>query len=151
MPVILSHRHRRRLRSAIVSEPRLIDQSAETPSAGDPKPPVAERRPVRREHHGDEFLDPYEWLRDKQDADVIAYLEAENAYTEARTGHLSGLTEAVFGEIKARTQETDLSVPTYTTHLDPATGNISAYWYYVRTLEGSEYPIYCRTPAAGRS
>jgi oligopeptidase B len=110
---------------------------------------VAERRPVRREHHGDVFSDPYEWLRDKQDADVIAYLEAENAYTEARTGHLSALTEAVFGEIKARTQETDLSVPTYTTHLDPSTGATSAYWYYVRTLEGSEYPIYCRTPAAG--
>ena len=87
---ILSHRHRRRLRSALVSEPRLIDQSAETPSAGDPQPPVAERRPVRREHHGDVFSDPYEWLRDKQDADVIAYLEAENAYTEARTGHLVG-------------------------------------------------------------
>ena len=108
---------------------------------------MADRRPVRREHHGDVFSDPYEWLRDKQDADVIAYLEAENAYTEARTGHLSGLTDAVFGEIKARTQETDLSVPTYTTHLDPSTGDTSAYWYYVRTTEGSEYPIYCRTPA----
>ncbi len=132
-----------------MSEPRLIDQPADTPAGPAPQPPVAERRPVRREHHGDVFEDPYEWLRDKQDADVIAYLEAENAYTEARTGHLSGLTEAVFGEIKARTQETDLSVPTYTTHSDPSTGDTTAFWYYVRTLEGSEYPIYCRTPAAG--
>ncbi|HEY5786577.1 MAG TPA: oligopeptidase B, partial [Microlunatus sp.] len=132
-----------------MSEPRLLDQSAENPSAAVPQPPVAVRRPARREHHGDVFEDPYEWLRDKQDADVIAYLEAENTYTEARTGHLSGLTEAVFGEIKARTQETDLSVPTYTTHLDPSTGSTSAYWYYVRTTEGSEYPIYCRAPATG--
>ena len=93
-------------------------------------------------HHGDVFSDPYEWLRDKQDGDVIAYLEAENAYTEARTGHLTGLTEAVFEEIKARTQETDLSVPTYTVHADG-----TAYWYYVRTVEGSEYAIYCRTAA----
>jgi oligopeptidase B len=146
---IFLHRHRRRLRSAIVSEPRHLDPSAETPSPAAPQPPVAERRPVRREHHGDEFLDPYEWLRDKQDADVIAYLEAENAYTEARTGHLSDLTEAVFIEIKARTQETDLCVPTYTLHTDPSTGEVSAHWYYVRTLEGSEYPIYCRTRAAG--
>ena len=59
------------------------------------------------------FVDPYEWLRDKQDPDVIAYLEAENAYTERRTGHLRDLTDAIFAEIKARTQETDLSVPTY--------------------------------------
>ncbi|HEY5977997.1 MAG TPA: S9 family peptidase [Microlunatus sp.] len=132
-----------------MSESHLVDQSPETPSTPASQPPVAERRPVRREHHGQVFEDPYEWLRDKQDADVIAYLEAENTYTEARTGHLSELTEAVFSEIKARTQETDLSVPTYTTHTDPSTGNVTAYWYYVRTLEGSEYPIYCRTPAAG--
>jgi len=119
-----------------VSAPRLIDQ-----------PPVADRRPVRREHHGEQFVDPYEWLRDKADADVIAYLEAENAYTEARTSHLSDLTKAVFSEIKARTQETDLSVPTYTDHADAATGEQSAFWYYTRTVEGSEYAIYCRTPA----
>ncbi len=132
-----------------MSASRLTDPSAEASSPAAPQPPVADRRPVRREHHGDVFSDPYEWLRDKSDADVIAYLEAENAYTEARTGHLSALTDAVFAEIKARTQETDLSVPTYTTHTDGSSGVGSAYWYYVRTVEGSEYPIYCRTPASG--
>jgi oligopeptidase B len=108
--------------------------------------PVAQRRPITRVHHGDVFVDSYEWLRDKDDPEVISYLEAENAYTEAQTAHLSELSDAIFGEIKARTKETDLSVPTYTSH--PG-GN--AYWYYVRTVEGSEYPIYCRVVATDRA
>jgi oligopeptidase B len=77
---------------------------------------------------------------------VISYLEAENAYTEAQTAHLSELSDAIFGEIKARTKETDLSVPTYTSHPGG-----DAYWYYVRTVEGSEYPIYCRVVATDRA
>ena len=69
------------------------------------------------------FVDPYEWLRDKDDPEVISYLEAENAYTEAQTAHLSELSDAIFGEIKARTKETDLSVPSYTSHpAAPRTG-----------------------------
>jgi oligopeptidase B len=107
--------------------------------------PVAKRVPMTRVHHGDVFVDPYEWLRDKDNPGVISYLEAENAYTEAQTAHLSELSEAIFGEIKARTKETDLSVPTYSSHPGG-----SAYWYYVRTVEGSEYPIYCRVVASDR-
>ena len=110
------------------------------------EPPVAPQRPTPRTHHGDTFADPYEWLRAKDDPDVLAYLEAENRYTEDRTAHLADLTEAVFGEITARTQETDLSVPTYATHSDG-----SASWYYLRTVAGSEYPIYCRAPATDRA
>ncbi len=109
----------------------------------DRPPPVADRRPITRVHHGDRFDDPYEWLRAKDDPQVIAYLEAENAYTEDQTGHVKDLSEAIFGEIKARTQETDLTVPVRSTH-----SGGDAFWYYVRTLEGSEYPIYCRAPAA---
>ena len=48
-------------------------------------PPVAKRLRTKRVHHGDVFLDPYEWLRDKDDPEVISYLEAENAYTETQT------------------------------------------------------------------
>ena len=107
--------------------------------------PVAARRMQTRSHHGDDFSDPYEWLRERDNPEVVAYLEAENAYTEAQTGHLGGLSEAVFSEIKNRTQETDLSVPSYASHPGG-----SAYWYYVRTLEGSEYPVYCRAPAQDR-
>jgi oligopeptidase B len=107
------------------------------------QPPFAERRPQERVHHGDVFVDPYEWLRAKDDDAVIAYLEAENAWTRRETSHLIELSEEIFHEIKARTKQTDLSVPTYRTHTDG-----SAYWYYVRTVEGSEYPIYCRTAAS---
>jgi oligopeptidase B len=107
--------------------------------------PVAERKPITRTHHGDVFIDPYEWLRDKDNPEVIRYLEAENAYTEALTAHISDLKDAIFGEIKARTKETDLSVPSYTAHPGG-----SAYWYYVRTVEGSEYSIYCRVVASDR-
>ncbi len=106
------------------------------------QPPIADRNPTERVHHGDVFVDPYEWLRAKDDDAVIAYLEAENAWTRRQTSHLIDFSEAIFHEIKARTKQTDLSVPTYRTH----TGG-SAYWYYVRTVEGSEYPIYCRVAA----
>ena len=114
--------------------------------ASDTSPaPVAKRLPITRVHHGDSFVDPYEWLRNKDNPEVISYLEAENAYTEAQTAHLSELSESIFTEIKARTKETDLSVPTYTSHPGG-----SAYWYYVRTVAGSEYPIYCRVVAGDR-
>jgi oligopeptidase B len=107
--------------------------------------PIARRQPITRSHHGDVFVDPYEWLREKDNPEVISYLEAENAYTEAQTADLTELSDAVFSEIKARTKETDLSVPNYTSHPGG-----SAYWYYIRTVEGSEYPIYCRVVASDR-
>jgi oligopeptidase B len=116
---------------------------AEVPPAS--TTPIAKRQPITRSHHGDVFVDPYEWLRDKDNPEVISYLEAENAHTEAQTAQLSELSDEVFGEIKARTKETDLSVPSYTSHPGG-----SAYWYYVRTVEGSEYPIYCRVVANDR-
>ncbi|MFT4211525.1 MAG: S9 family peptidase [Microbacterium sp.] len=101
-------------------------------------PPAAARRSFARTHHGDTFEDPYEWLRAKDDDEVRAHLEAENAYTEARTAHLAGLREHVFEEIKARTLETDLSVPT----------RRGQWWYYGRTQEGKQYGIQCRAPLA---
>ena len=101
-------------------------------------PPVAARNPAPRTHHGDAFDDPYEWLRAKEDATVLAHLEAENAYTEARTQHLAPLRERIFDEIKSRTLETDLSVPS----------RQGEWWYYGRTLEGKQYGIQCRAPLA---
>lgn len=99
-----------------------------------PTPPVAARRDIVRSHHGEDVSDPYEWLRDKEDPQVIAHLEAENAYTDAMTSHLEGLRESIFGEIKGRTQETDLSVPVR--HRD--------WWYYTRTIEGQQYAVHGR-------
>ncbi len=104
----------------------------------DSLPPVADRRPTDRVHHGDTFSDPYEWLRAKDDPAVRNHLEAENAYTDSRTAHLAGLRDRIFDEIKGRTKETDLSVPT----------RRGQWWYYGRTLEGKQYGIQCRAPLA---
>ena len=105
-----------------------------TVQSSPPVPPAAQRREIVRSHHGEDVTDAYEWLRDKTDPEVIAHLEAENAWTEARTEHLGGLREAIFEEIKGRTQETDLSVPVR--HRD--------WWYYTRTIEGQQYAVHGR-------
>lgn len=102
-------------------------------------PPIAARRPVERVQHGDRFVDEYEWLRDRTDPDVIAYLRAENAYTEASTADLHPLQEQIFDEIASRTKQTDLSVPV----------RRGDFWYYSRTVQGQQYPIYCRLVAVG--
>ncbi len=99
-------------------------------------PPIAKRVPTVRTHHGDTVVDEYAWLANREDPDTIAYLEAENAYTEAATAHLASLRETIFDEIKRRTKETDLSVPV----------RKGDYWYYTRTVEGQQYGIHCRCP-----
>jgi oligopeptidase B len=99
-------------------------------------PPVAPRTTIVRSHHGDDVEDHYEWFRAKEDAAVIAHLEAENAYTQGRTAHLEGLRAQIFDEIKGRTLETDLSVPT----------RRGDWWYYGRSFEGKQYGVQCRCP-----
>ncbi|MGV0626511.1 S9 family peptidase [Mycolicibacter minnesotensis] len=103
-----------------------------------PEPLPAKRVDCVRTHHGDVFNDSYEWLRDKSDPAVIAHLEAENAYTDAATAHLEPLRQSIFEEIKARTKETDLSVP----------ARRGDWWYYARTFEGKQYGVQCRCPVA---
>ncbi|MFC0860755.1 S9 family peptidase [Sphaerimonospora cavernae] len=103
--------------------------------------PVAKKVPVERTHHGDTVIDEYAWLLKKDDPDTIAYLEAENAYTQEMTAHLKDLQDTVFQEIKGRTLETDLSVPI----------RRDAWWYYSRTEEGKQYGIQCRVAADGDS
>lgn len=102
-------------------------------------PPTADKRPVTRTHHGIDFVDDYEWLRDKESPDTLAYLEAENAYTDAQTSHLGALRDRIFSEVKNRVQETDLSVPV----------RMGDWWYFTRTAEGSQYGVHCRAPIAG--
>lgn len=101
--------------------------------------PIAARTPTLRLHHGDEFVDHYEWLRDKESSAVRLHLETENAYTEANTQHLSDLRESIFQEIKGRTLETDMSVP----------GRKGDWWYYRRIEEGQNYSRLCRVPLDG--
>lgn len=116
-----------------------MQQPVEQPAQPPVQPPVADRRPTTTEHHGRARTDDYEWLREKDDPQVRAYLEAENAYTEQRTAHLADLRQTIFEEIKARTKETDLSVPTRNRD----------HWYYGRSFEGKEYGASCRVPVTG--
>ncbi|MEU7855291.1 S9 family peptidase [Nonomuraea sp. NPDC049141] len=104
-------------------------------------PPVAKKSPTERTHHGDTVIDEYAWLTNKDDPDTIAYLEAENAFLQHQTAHLGDLQEQVFQEIKGRTQETDLSVPS----------RKGAWWYFSRTEEGKQYAVSCRVPADGET
>jgi oligopeptidase B len=98
------------------------------------EPPVARQVPSKRTHHGDTVTDEYAWLTDKDDPATIAYLKAENAYTEALTSPLNPLAETIFTEIRARTQESDLSVPV----------RKGGWWHYTRTVAGKQYQVHCR-------
>ncbi|MDO5076937.1 S9 family peptidase [Corynebacterium sp.] len=100
-------------------------------------PPTANKVPLTRSHHGREFIDNYEWLRDKTSPETIAYLEAENEYTASHTANLAALRERIFQEIKGRVKETDMTVPTRS----------GDWWYFVRTEEGKSYSVSCRVPA----
>ena len=97
-------------------------------------PPVARVVPKIDTLHGEIREDDYFWLRNKQNPDVRAYLEAENAYTTAEMKHTEALQEQLYRELLGRIKETDLSVP-YRDH---------GFWYYTRTEQGKSYPIYCR-------
>ncbi len=110
------------------------------------QPPVAPRRPESRVHHGDTFVDPYAWMRHKDDPEFLDYLKAENAWTGVVTAPLAALREELFADISARTKQTDLSVPEFARH-----EGLGEFWYYARTTEGLDYPSYHRCPAAGRN
>ena len=101
-------------------------------------PPVAKKVPVERTHHGDTFVDNYEWLREKENPEVVAHLNAEQSYTDAVTAGQEQLRQDIFNEIKNRTQETDLSVPS----------RKDDWWYYARMVEGQAYGIQCRVAAS---
>ncbi|MFN8353939.1 MAG: S9 family peptidase [Spirosomataceae bacterium] len=98
------------------------------------KPPVAKVIPKDVGMHGDHRIDNYYWLNQREDPEVISYLKAENAYTEAVMKPTVALQDKLFNEMKARIKEDDASVP----YKD---GN---YYYYSRYEKGGEYPIYCR-------
>ena len=97
-------------------------------------PPGAPERPTVLEAQGDKRVDPHYWLREKQNPEVIAYLEAENAYTDGVMAPTADLQEKLYGEIVGRIQETDTSAPVF----------YKGWWTYTRTIEGLDYEIYCR-------
>jgi len=97
-------------------------------------PPVARREPKQTVLHGTVLEDDYAWLREKEAAEVTAYLEAENAYAEAVMAPLGGLREELYQEMLSHIKQTDVSVP----YRDGGS------WYYSRTEEGLQYPRHCR-------
>jgi oligopeptidase B len=102
-------------------------------------PPQAPQRAHILTAFGHDRQDPWYWLRQRDDPEVRAYLEAENSFTEGALAPLEGLRKTLFEEMKARILETDMSVPT----------RRGPWWYYGRTEEGRSYAIHCRRPAAG--
>src|SRR6266571_8317405 len=102
-----------------------------TPSAA---PPVAAVRPHRFDEHGNVRIDPYYWLKDRSNPEVIKYLEDENAYTKAVMAHTQALQDRLYDELKGRVLQNDQSVPFRERN----------YFYYTRLVEGKNYPIYAR-------
>ncbi|WIL19360.1 S9 family peptidase [Geothrix sp.] len=103
-----------------------------------PVPPTAKQVEHVSVWHGEKVNDPWFWLREKTNPDVVSYLNAENTYTEAVTAGLKPFSEALYKEMLGRIKQTDLSVPV----------RRGAFYYYSRTEEGKQYPIQCRRKAA---
>jgi len=99
-------------------------------------PPVAPVRPHVHTEHGIERSDPWHWLRDKKDPETLAYIEAENRFTEAALEPLADLRKALYDEMLGRIQETDTG----------AKIRKGPFVYYSRTVEGKPYAIHCRQP-----
>ncbi len=103
------------------------------------KPPVAEQRPFVHREHGRGRSDPYHWMRKRSDPAVVAYIEAENAWTKQRLAPLEDLRSRLFEEMLGRVQETDES----------AAVPDGPWEYYRRTEQGRPYGIFCRRPRGG--
>ena len=102
-----------------------------------PQPPPTEKKPKITEINGDRLVDNYFWLREKTNPAVIAHLEAENAYTDAVMKPTTAFQDKLYSEILSHIKQTDTNVPY-------RWGN---FYYYSRTEEGKQYPIFGRTAA----
>lgn len=103
-------------------------------SLSQPKPPMATTRPWQDSIHGYVRHDEFHWLRNRNDPEVLAYLKAENAYTDSMLAHTRKLQEKLYREMRRRMREKDLSVPV----------KVDSFYYYDRTEKGKEYAIHCR-------
>jgi len=133
----LPRRHARALRAALLllgTPLALGAQQAAKATVDRPAPPVAERRVHVDTLHGDVRVDPYFWLRVKDDPAVKSYLEAENAYAKSVLAHTEPAQARLYEEMLSRIKQTDLSVPY----------RQRGYLYYNRTEEGKQYPILAR-------
>ncbi len=97
-------------------------------------PPIARKDPHTTSLHRHTLQDDYGWLRNKESEEVLDYLRAENSYTDAEMEPTKPLQEELYKELLSHIKQTDVSVPS----------REGEYWYYARTTEGSQYPVYCR-------
>ena len=111
-----------------------IPLDAVEPPATPPSPPVAKKHPHVTDIHGRKLVDDYFWLRDKNNPEVKAYLEAENVYTDALMKPTEALQQKLYDEMLGRIKETDVEVPY----------QYGGYLYYSRTEAGKQYPLRCR-------
>src|SRR5665213_1286055 len=102
------------------------------------RPPVARREPTPTTLHGITLQDDYRWMRDKESPEVLAYLEAENAWTTAAMAPTTHLQKKLYDEMLSHIKETDESVPY----------RMGSWFYSTRTVEGSQYAIHCRRAAS---
>jgi oligopeptidase B len=117
-------------------------RTIETPFETSPTAaPVARRNPTSLPLHGTTLEDAYGWMRDKSSPEVIAYLEAENAYTNAAMAPTATLQEKLYSEMLSHIKETDESVPY----------RMRGWFYYTRTVAGLQYPLHCRRAAVAGS
>lgn len=126
------------LRRALIAVLALFAAAAATVAQTDMKPPVAKKEAKVTNVHGKTLRDDYHWMRDrneKKDPAIVEYLEAENAYTDAVMKPHSGFVDALYDEMLGRIKQTDLSVPY----------RYGDFWYFTKTIEGKQYPIYLRS------
>jgi oligopeptidase B len=102
------------------------------------KAPIAKVEKKELTINGDTRIDNYYWLNQRENPEVIAYLEAENAYTKSMMSHTDAFQEKLFNEMVGRIKQADVSVPVLE----------NGYYYYNRYEEGREYPVYCRKPGS---
>lgn len=96
--------------------------------------PFCQKKPHNLEKHGDVRIDNYYWLNDRENPEVINYLEQENAYTKSKMQHTEAFQEELYNEIVARLDKNEASVPYF----------MDGYYYYQKYTEGGQYPVFCR-------
>ena len=106
--------------------------------AGAPQPPMAEKKTKTTDIHGVTLVDEYFWLREKTNPAVMAHLQAENAYADSLMKHTAPLQEKLYNEMLSHIKQTDTNVPY----------RFGNHFYYTRTEEGKQYPIFCRKKGA---
>jgi oligopeptidase B len=119
--------------SSVLSSNGVLKAQSDGGSAP-PKPPMAEKKAKTTNIHGETLVDDYFWLREKTNPEVLAYLKAEDSYTETVMKPTAALQDKLYNEMLSHIKQTDTNVPY----------RWGDYFYYSRTEEGKQYPIYCR-------